>query len=78
MLALQAQGQAADVQASAAEELSLDQLHFRYAITGNSPPLKPVRAFDEAVNAATLIPHMLEAFIATDRGFPKNRTNGDN
>jgi len=47
MLALQAQAQAADTQAPAASGLSLDQLHFRYAITGDSPPWKPVRAFDD-------------------------------
>ncbi|SAL09567.1 conjugal transfer protein TrbG/VirB9/CagX [Caballeronia sordidicola] len=47
MLALQAQAQAADAQAPAAEGLSLDQLHFRYAITGDSPSWKPVRAFDD-------------------------------
>lgn len=47
MLALQAQAQVADAQAPAAEGLSLDQLHFRYAITGDSPPWKPVRAFDD-------------------------------
>ncbi|MCE5232317.1 MAG: P-type conjugative transfer protein TrbG [Mizugakiibacter sp.] len=47
MLALQAQAQAADAQAPAASGLSLDQLHFRYAITGDSPPWKPVRAFDD-------------------------------
>ena len=47
MLALQAQAQAADAVAPAAEGLSLDQLHFRYTITGDSPPWKPVRAFDD-------------------------------
>ncbi len=47
MLALQARAQAADAQAPAASGLSLDQLHFRYAITGDSPPWKPVRAFDD-------------------------------
>ena len=47
MLALQAQAQAADAQAPAASGLSLDQLHFRYAITGDNPPWKPVRAFDD-------------------------------
>ena len=47
MLALQAQAQAAEAQAPAASGLSLDQLHFRYAITGDSPPWKPVRAFDD-------------------------------
>jgi len=47
MLALQAQAQAADAAAPAASGLSLDQLHFRYAITGDNPPWKPVRAFDD-------------------------------
>lgn len=47
MLALRAQAQAADAVTPAAEGLSLDQLHFRYAITGDSPPWKPVRAFDD-------------------------------
>ncbi|EMN1929560.1 DUF2274 domain-containing protein [Burkholderia ambifaria] len=30
------------------------------------------QAYGEAVDAATLIPHMLEAFIAGDRGFRRN------
>ncbi|WP_298013360.1 P-type conjugative transfer protein TrbG, partial [uncultured Castellaniella sp.] len=47
MLALQAQAQAADAQAPVAGGLSLDQLHFRYTITGDDPPWKPVRAFDD-------------------------------
>ena len=47
MLALQAQAQAADARAPVAGGLSLDQLHFRYAITGDDPPWKPVRAFDD-------------------------------
>lgn len=32
------------------------------------------QTYDEAVDAATLIPHMLEAFIAGDRGFKKGTT----
>lgn len=47
MLALQSQAQAADAQAPVASNLSLGQLHFRYAITGDDPPWKPVRAFDD-------------------------------
>ncbi|MGH8159804.1 MAG: P-type conjugative transfer protein TrbG [Rhodanobacter sp.] len=47
MLALQVQAEAADTVAPAASGLSLDQLHFRYAITGDNPPWKPVRAFDD-------------------------------
>ncbi|ERP91375.1 hypothetical protein Q666_11850 [Marinobacter sp. ES-1] len=31
--------------------------------------------YGEAVDAVTLIPHMLEAFMARDRGFRRNRSN---
>ncbi len=31
------------------------------------------QTYGEAVDAATLIPHMLEAFIAGDRGFRRGR-----
>lgn len=47
MLALQAQAQAADAVTPVASGVSLDQLHFGYAITGDNPPWKPVRAFDD-------------------------------
>ena len=33
------------------------------------------QTYGEAVDAATLIPHMREAFIAGDRGFPGGRRN---
>ena len=33
------------------------------------------QAYGEAVDAATLIPHMLEAFMAGDRGFRKGSGN---
>jgi len=31
-----------------------------------------VQTYSEAVDAATLIPHMLEAFVAGDRGFKRD------
>ena len=31
------------------------------------------QAYGEAVDATTLIPHMLEAFMAADRGFKRGR-----
>ena len=34
------------------------------------------QAYGEAVDAATLIPHMLEAFIAGDRGFIRSASGG--
>ncbi|HEJ5533909.1 TPA: DUF2274 domain-containing protein [Pseudomonas aeruginosa] len=33
------------------------------------------QAYGEAVDASTLIPHMLEAFMAGDRGFRKGNAN---
>lgn len=47
LIALQAQAQAADAAAPVASGVGLDALRFRYAITGDSPPWKPVRAFDD-------------------------------
>lgn len=47
LIALQAQAQAADAAAPVASGVSLDQLRFRYAITGDSPPWRPLRAFDD-------------------------------
>lgn len=47
LLALQAQAQAADAAAPVATGLALDTLRFRYAITGDHPPWRPVRAFDD-------------------------------
>lgn len=34
-----------------------------------------VQAYGETVDAVTLIPHMLEAFMAGDRGFKKRDTS---
>lgn len=47
MLALQKQAQQAQVAAPIDSGLSLEQIKFRYAITGDSPPWKPLRAFDD-------------------------------
>jgi type IV secretion system protein VirB9 len=47
MLALQKQAQQAQAAAPVDSGLSLEQIKFRYAITGNSPPWKPLRAFDD-------------------------------
>lgn len=34
------------------------------------------QTYGEAIDAVTLIPHMLEAFMAGDRGFRKGKTTG--
>jgi type IV secretion system protein VirB9 len=47
LLALQAQAQAGDAAAPVPTGMSLENLRFRYAITGANPPWKPLRAFDD-------------------------------
>jgi len=47
MLALQRQAQAASAAAPVDTGLSLQNLRFRYAISGSNPPWKPLRAFDD-------------------------------
>lgn len=47
MLALQKQAQQAQAAAPVDSGLSLEQIKFRYAITGDNPPWKPLRAFDD-------------------------------
>jgi P-type conjugative transfer protein TrbG len=47
MLSLQKQAQQPQAAAPVDSGLSLEQIKFRYAITGDSPPWKPLRAFDD-------------------------------
>jgi P-type conjugative transfer protein TrbG len=47
LIALQAQAQAADAAAPVATGMSLENLRFRYAITGANPSWRPLRAFDD-------------------------------
>ena len=47
MLALQRQNQAAQAGAPVDTGLSLENIRFRYAISGSNPPWKPLRAFDD-------------------------------
>ena len=47
MLALQRQNQAAQAAAPVDAGLTLENLRFRYAVSGSSPPWKPLRAFDD-------------------------------
>ena len=47
MLALQRQAQAAQTAAPVDAGLSLERIRFRYAISGSTPPWKPLRAFDD-------------------------------
>ena len=47
LLALQNQNRRAEVAAPVAAGIPLERLNFRYTITGDEPPWKPVRAFDD-------------------------------
>ena len=47
MLALQRQAQAASAAAPVDSGLKLENLRFRYAVSGSNPPWKPLRAFDD-------------------------------
>lgn len=47
MLALQRQAQVARDAAPIETGLSLERIRFRYAISGDEPPWKPLRAFDD-------------------------------
>jgi len=47
ILALQRQAQAASAAAPVDSGLSLENLRFRYAVSGSNPPWKPLRAFDD-------------------------------
>ncbi|CEF48485.1 unnamed protein product [uncultured bacterium] len=47
LIALRQQNDRADAVAPVAENVALADLHFRYAISGDNPPWRPVRAFDD-------------------------------
>ncbi len=47
LLALQNQNRRAEAAAPVADGIPIERLHFRYAITGDAPPWRPVRAFDD-------------------------------
>jgi type IV secretion system protein TrbG len=47
LIALQKQNDRAEAAAPIASGLSLGNLQFRYAISGDSPPWRPLRAFDD-------------------------------
>jgi len=57
MLALQRQAQAAHAAAPVDSGLSLENLRFRYAVSGSNPPWKPLRAFDDGQKVYIQSPH---------------------
>ncbi len=56
LLALRRGNDAADAAAPIAEGVALDQLRFRYRITGGNPPWRPVRAFDDGAKVYVQFP----------------------
>ncbi|WP_313023973.1 P-type conjugative transfer protein TrbG [Pseudomonas lopnurensis] len=60
MLALQRQAQAASAAAPIDTGLALENLRFRYAISGSNPPWKPLRAFDDGAKVYIQFPARIE------------------
>jgi type IV secretion system protein TrbG len=60
MVALHQQNERADAVAPIAESVGLADLKFRYAITGDAPPWRPVRAFDDGVHTYIEFPSRID------------------
>ena len=56
MLALQKQAREAQAGASVETGMTLEQLRFRYAVSGDSPPWRPLRAFDDGAKVYIQFP----------------------
>lgn len=60
LFALQQQNNQADAAAPVAENVALADLHFRYAISGDSPPWRPIRAFDDGAKVYIEFPGRID------------------
>ncbi|SEH41822.1 P-type conjugative transfer protein TrbG [Magnetospirillum fulvum] len=60
LLALQRNNAAAEAAASVADGIALESLRFRYAISGDSPPWRPVRAFDDGAKVYIEFPARID------------------
>lgn len=60
LLALQRQNTQADAAAPVAAGVALENLRFRYAISGGSPPWRPVRAFDDGAKVYIEFPDRID------------------
>jgi type IV secretion system protein VirB9 len=60
LLALRKQNDRAEAAASVDTGLRLEDLHFRYAVTGDNPPWKPVRAFDDGSKVYLEFPRRID------------------
>jgi len=60
LLALEAQNRRAEAAVPVDSGLSLDHLRFRYAITGDHPPWRPVQAFDDGSKVYIQFPRRID------------------
>ena len=60
LIALKQQNERADATRPIDQGLSLDQLRFRYAISGDTPPWRPLRAFDDGSKAYIEFPARID------------------
>jgi type IV secretion system protein VirB9 len=60
LMALRKENQHADAVAPIASGVALENLRFRYAITGDNPPWKPLRAFDDGSKVYIEFPNRID------------------
>jgi len=60
LIALQRRNASAEATAPVANGIALESLRFRYAISGDSPPWRPVRAFDDGAKVYIEFPARLD------------------
>lgn len=60
LVMLQQQNKQADAASPISDGVALEDLHFRYAISGDNPPWRPVRAFDDGSKVYIEFPSRLD------------------
>ena len=60
LFALQQQNAQADAAEPVADNVALSDLHFRYDITGDDPPWRPIRAFDDGAKVYIEFPSRID------------------
>ena len=64
LIALQKRAEAIEAAAPVASGLAIDQLHFGYAVTGDKPDWRPVRAFDDGRQTFIEFPAQIATGVA--------------
>ena len=60
LVTLRRQNERANETQSVAQDLALDRLRFRYEITGDNPPWRPLRAFDDTYKVYIEFPRRID------------------